>query len=230
MDGLDGWSADWLTCQSLFLFPEPCHECCHQHGWLELNKSINFISAQYKCKSHKTTCACIVFLFCVSRPSSRSRHYNHTALSQRPFEFPIRRERESVRIERRSWCPTCVRTCADTCTPMCLVTLFHQLAMTTLLARALRPPAPTAIPNDWTGLAVFHSLFCFSPVFCFFWYPKSLLCVGTHIGAKPRMSYVRNILTNNCKRAPSTHKEISQMGILSKQPQWIRHLTYISTK
>lgn len=181
-----GWSDDWLTCQCLFLFPVPCHECCHQHGPNWINPLILLVH-NINVSLIKLHAPASFFCFCVPSPFP----IQFTALSQRPFEFPTRRE--WVRIERRSWCPTCVRTCADTCTPMCLVTLFHQLAMTTLLARALRPTdRPPARPPDcnserlWTGLARpcrFSFFILFFPCFCLFLIPqKPIMCWYTYRG------------------------------------------------
>jgi len=90
------WAGHPAVCQ----FPEPCHELPPAQP--ELNKSINFISGQYKCKSHKTTCACIVPFAFLSAFLSR--------LCRRAFE--------SWRAEEpRSW-----RTgelMPDMCTYMC---------------------------------------------------------------------------------------------------------------
>jgi len=75
---------------------------------------------------------------------------------------------------------------------MCLVTLFHQLAMTTL--------GPGVCPASCFSARLYFLLF--------FDTPKAYY-VYKHIGDKPGMSYVRNFAANKCMHAGLALRKIS---------------------
>lgn len=163
-----GWPrlVTWLAghptvCQ----FPEPCHE---------------LPPAQLRPSTHSSNWINPLILLVDNINVSLIKL--HAPASFVPFAFcPLLLFSVPAGGELASWCPTCVRTCADTCTPipnpssspMCLVTLFHQTAHDDTSRWHLGQAGVCCCSSaGFSG--------CFPFYFLFFWYPKSLLCVRSY--------------------------------------------------